>query len=93
MEFSNDEFNNDEFNNDEFMKALLDQLENTSWDQYMNLCYNTIMMFPDQVLHYDERSAKHKIKSLSKIMLHFEEKEDFEKCAKLKSIQDRIKNC
>ncbi len=82
-----------DFNNDEFMKSLLDQLENTSWDQYMNLCYNTIMMFPDQVLQYDEKTAKHKIKSLGRILLHFEDKEDFEKCAKLKKIQDQIKNC
>lgn len=83
----------EEFDNDEFMKSLLDQLENTSWDQYMNLCYNTIMMFPDQVLQYDEKTAKHKIKSLDRILLHFENKEDFEKCAKLKKIQDQIKNC
>jgi len=82
-----------DFNNDEFMKSLLDQLENTSWDQYMNLCYNTIIMFPDQVLQYDEKTAKHKIKSLDKILSHFEDKEDFEKCAKLKEIQDKIKNC
>ena len=82
-----------DFDNEEFMKSLLDQLENTSWDQYMNLCYNTIMMFPDQVLRYDEKTAKHKIKSLYRILLHFEMKEDFEKCAKLKNLQDQIKNC
>jgi len=58
----------EEFDNDEFMRSLLDQLENTSWDQYMNLCYNTIMMFPDQVLQYDEKTAKHKIKSLDRIL-------------------------
>ena len=82
-----------DFDNEEFMKSLLDQLENTSWDQYMNLCYNTIMMFPDQVLRYDEKTAKHKIKSLDRILLHFEMKEDFEKCAKLKNLQDQLKNC
>jgi hypothetical protein len=82
-----------DINDEEFMKSLLDQLENTSWDQYMNLCYNTIMMFPDQVLQYDEKTAKHKIKSLSRILLHFESKEDFEKCAKLKEMQDKLKNC
>ena len=82
-----------DINDEEFMRSLLDQLENTSWDQYMNLCYNTIIMFPDQVLQYDENTAKHKVKSLNKIILHFEEREDFEKCAKLKSIQDQLKNC
>jgi hypothetical protein len=82
-----------DFDNEEFMKKLLDQLENTSWDQYMNLCYNVIAMFPEQVLHYDEKTAKHKIQSLERILLHFEEKEDFEKCAKIKEIQDHLKNC
>ena len=82
-----------DFDNEEFMKRLLDQLENTSWDQYMNLCYNVITMFPDQVLHYDEKTAKHKIQSLDRILTYFEEKEDFEKCAKIKKIQDHLKNC
>jgi hypothetical protein len=82
-----------DINDDEFMKSLLDQLENTSWDQYMNLCYNTIMMFPDQIFQYDEKTAKHKVKSLNRILKHFENKEDFEKCAKLKKIQDQLKNC
>ena len=81
-----------DFDNEEFMKRLLDQLENTSWDQYMNLCYNVITMFPDQVLHYDEKTAKHKIQSLDRILTYFEEKEDFEKCAKIKFFQDELKN-
>ena len=48
-----------DINDEEFMKSLLDQLENQSWDQYMNLCYNTIIMFPDQVLQYDEIYEAH----------------------------------
>jgi hypothetical protein len=78
---------------EEFMKRLLDSLEHTSWDEYMNLCYTVIAMFPDQVLRYDEKTAKHRIHSLDAILLHFEEKEDYEKCAKLKAIQDQLKNC
>jgi len=81
-------------NDDEkFMKSLLDQLENQSWDKYMNLCYNVIVMFPSQVLHYDTETAQQRISSLDKIIEHFEEKEDFEKCAKLKEIQDQLKDC
>lgn len=78
---------------DKFLKSLLAQLENNSWDEYMNLCYNVITMFPDQVLTYDEKTAKHKVTSLNKILDHFEEKEDFEKCQKIKDIQDQLKNC
>jgi predicted sugar kinase len=81
-------------NDDEkFMKSLLDQLENQSWDKYMNLCYNVIVMFPSQVLQYDTETAQQRISSLDKIIEHFEEKEDFEKCAKLKEIQDQLKDC
>ena len=81
-------------NDDEkFMKSLLDQLENQSWDKYMNLCYNVIVMFPSLVLQYDTETAQQRIGSLDKIIEHFEEKEDFEKCAKLKEIQDQLKDC
>jgi hypothetical protein len=78
---------------EEFMRSLLDRLENQSWDQYMNLCYNVIIMFPNQVLQYDDSTAIQRVSSLDKIIQHFEEKEDFEKCAKLKEIQDLLKNC
>jgi hypothetical protein len=82
-----------ENNDGEFIKFLLDQMEHSSQDRYMNLCYNVIMMFPDRVLDYHETVAPSRIASLNKIILYFEEKEDFEKCAKLKEIQDRLKNC
>ena len=78
---------------EEFMRSLLDRLENQSWDQYMNLCYNVIIMFPNQVLQYYDSTAIQRVSSLDKIIQHFEEKEDFEKCAKLKEIQDLLKNC
>jgi len=78
---------------EEFMRSLLDRLENQSWDQYMNLCYNVIIMFPNQVLQYDDSTAIQRVSSLDKIIQHFEEKEDFEKCGKLKEIQDLLKNC
>ena len=82
-----------DINDEEFMRSLLDQLENTSWDQYMNLCYNVLMMFPAEVLEYDDKKTTHKIKSLNRILLYFEEKEDFEKCDNIKDLQDRLKNC
>ena len=81
-----------EYSDEEFMKSLLDQMETGSWDQYMNLCYNVIVMFPSHVLNYEETTARNRIGSLNKIIEHFEEKEDFEKCAKLKAIQDQLKN-
>lgn len=77
---------------EEFMKSLLDQLESSNWDQYMNLCYNVIVMFPENIIKYD-LNGKNKITSLDKILSHFEEKEDYEKCKKLKDIQDMLNNC
>ena len=82
-----------DYSEEEFMKSLLDQMENGSWDHYMNLCYNVIIMFPSHVLDYDKTTAKNRIVSLNKIIKHFEEKEDFEKCAKIKALQDQLKNC
>ena len=79
--------------NEEFMRSLLSNLENTSWETSKNICYNVLVMIPDQCVQYDEKTARHKLHSLEKILSHFEEQEDFEKCAKLKKIQDQLKNC
>tara|TARA_Y100000385_G_scaffold48236_1_gene44745 strand:- start:278 stop:529 length:252 start_codon:yes stop_codon:yes gene_type:complete len=80
-----------ENNADEFMKSLLNQMEDSNKDRYMNLCYTIIMMFPDKVFDYRETVKESRVASIDKIIFHFEEKEDFEKCAKLKKILDRLK--
>ena len=85
-----------ENNADEFMKSLLNQMEDSNKDRYMHLCYTIIMMFPDKfisdkVFDYHETVKESRVASIDKIIFHFEEKEDFEKCAKLKKILDRLK--
>jgi len=51
-----------------------------------------IMTFPQDVLTYDDVSAKHRIESLDKLISHFAEKEEYEKCNEIKKIQSLLNN-
>jgi hypothetical protein len=77
---------------DRYLRILLDNFEKLNYDDYMNLCYNMIMTFPQDVLTYDDVSAKHRIESLDKLISHFAEKEEYEKCNEIKKIQSLLNN-
>lgn len=81
------------FGDAEFLKALLSQLQHKDLDYYMILCYNVITMFPNEVLQYDEKTVNHKIDSLDRILKYFEEREDYERCSKIKEVQDKLRKC
>jgi hypothetical protein len=78
---------------DEFLKAILANLEMYNWDEYMNMCYNLLVSFPqDAIDHNVDKLAK--IENIDKMIHHFEEREEFEKCAGLKELREVIdKNC
>lgn len=76
---------------DKYLRIILDNLEKLNYDDYMNLCYNMILAFPQDVLTYDDVSAKHRIESLNKLISHFAEKEEYEKCNEIKKIQNLLK--
>lgn len=78
---------------DEFLKAILLNLEMYNWDEYMNLCYNLLVTFPQDALDHEGDSVT-KVDSIDKMISHFEDKEEFEKCMTLKELRDVIsKNC
>jgi hypothetical protein len=74
---------------DKYLKTLLDNLNH---DDYMNLCYNTVMSFSSEVLLYDDVSAERRIEGLSALISYFSEKEEYEKCNSIKKVQDLLKN-
>ena len=77
---------------DEFLKLVLANLEKNNYDEYMRLCYSMMIMFPSEVIRYDKEESKVKIASLTSMIKHFEEKEEYEKCQKLKELIDTIES-
>ena len=71
-----------------YLKTLLDNLDH---DDYMNLCYNTVITFYNEVLLYDDVSTKHRIEGLNTLISYFSEREEYEKCNSIKKVQDLIK--
>ena len=77
---------------DEFFKLVLANLEKNNYDEYMRLCYNILIMFPDEAINYDLEGQDVKIASLSSMIKHFESKEEYEKCQRLKALIDTLES-
>ena len=58
-------------------------------DEFMEVFYNLIISSPEDILSYDE-TPEHKIAKLEGLLKFFEEREQFEKCIKIKEIQELI---
>jgi hypothetical protein len=58
-------------------------------EEFMEVFYNLVISAPEDILNYDE-TLEHKIAKLDHLLKFFEEKEQFEKCAKIKEIQKLI---
>ena len=44
---------------DEFLKAIIANLELYNWDEFMNLCYNMLIAYPqDAIDHTGDTNAK-----------------------------------
>ena len=76
---------------DEFLRLILLNLERTNPDEYMNLCYNVLIGLPKDVIDFDKATAHFKVEHIDRLIKHFEEKEQFEKCQQLKEIREKIK--
>ena len=70
-------------------KIIIIGLGNLSQDEFMEVFYNLIISSPDDILSYDE-TIEHKIAKLDSLLKFFEGREQFEKCAKIKEIQELI---
>ena len=70
-------------------KRFLDDLEKTSRDRYLRLCYEALIASPDEVLN-NTADAHLKLEGLSKLITYFEHKEEFEKCSQLQKLLKMI---
>tara|TARA_B100001057_G_C22818064_1_gene938274 strand:+ start:1613 stop:1861 length:249 start_codon:yes stop_codon:yes gene_type:complete len=74
---------------DEFFKLVLANLEKKNYDEYMILCYNVLIMFPDEAINHSVGDDV-KIASIASMIKHFESKEEYEKCQRLKELVDTL---
>lgn len=70
-------------------KIIILGLGELGHDEFMEVFYNLIISSPEDILSYDE-TPEHKIAKLDHLLEFFEEREQYEKCAKIKEIQQLI---
>lgn len=58
-------------------------------DDLMEAFYDLVISSPSDILNYDE-TLDNKISKLNNMLKFFEEREQFEKCAKIKEIQSML---
>jgi hypothetical protein len=74
---------------DDFIKSLLLTLEQTNYDEFMNLTYAVVMQSPSQVLKRSD-AIEIKIEAINKMIKYFEEIEAYEKCTNLQKLKHML---
>ena len=71
---------------DDFIKNLLLTLEQTNFDEFMNLSYAVMMQSPSNVLKRKD-SIETKVDAINNMIEYFEENEAYEKCTNLQKLK------
>lgn len=67
----------------------IELLKKTDLEAYYQLVYESITNFPEDAVK-DDSPKSNKVSALNKLIDYFEQREEYEKCAKLKVILDQI---
>lgn len=68
---------------------ILLKLDELTHDQFLDAFYHVIESSPGDIIQYEE-STKTKVTKLDYILKYFEEKEEYEKCLKIKELQNLL---
>ena len=71
---------------DNFIRSLLLTLEQTDFNQFMDLSYHVLMQSPASVLKRKD-SIEAKVESINGLIKYFEEIEEYEKCTNLQKLK------
>jgi len=71
---------------DDFIKNLLLTLEQSNFDEFMNLSYAVMMQSPSNVLKRKD-SIETKVDAINTMIEYFEESEAYEKCTNLQKLK------
>ena len=74
---------------DDFIRSLLLTLEQTNFDEFMNLSYAVMMQSPSQVLKRRD-SVEMKLDAINGMIKYFEEIEAYEKCTNLRKLKQLL---
>ena len=74
---------------DNFIRSLLLTLEQTDFNQFMDLSYHVLMQSPASVLKRKD-SIEAKIESINGLIKYFEEVEEYEKCTNLQKLKSML---
>lgn len=71
---------------DHLHNIILLKLDELTYDQFLEAFYHVIELSPNEIIEYKE-STTVKLEKLNYILKYFEEKEEYEKCLKIKELQ------
>ena len=74
---------------DNFIRSLLLTLEQTAFNQFMDLSYHVLMQSPASVLKRKD-SIEAKVESINGLIKYFEEIEEYEKCTNLQKLKTML---
>ena len=74
---------------DDFIRSLLLTLEQTDFNQFMDLSYHVLMQSPASVLKRKD-SIEAKVESINGLIKYFEEIEEYEKCTNLQKLKTML---
>jgi hypothetical protein len=69
---------------------LLDEIQRRDMNHYMDVCYDTVIKFPDQLIEHTESTLAQKLESMDLMITHFAERDEFEKCGVLVGLKIKI---
>jgi LmbE family N-acetylglucosaminyl deacetylase len=78
----------DPFKDPDLIQRLM-KLRAQDEDKFMELVYSTISSWPDKVSEKSEDS-ENKLKAIRKVREHYEQKENYERCAVLFNMEKKI---
>ena len=74
---------------DDFIRSLLLTLEQTDFNEFMNLSYHVLMQSPASVLKRKD-SINAKVESINGLIKYFEEVEEYERCTNLQKLKTML---
>ena len=86
------EFNKDEnpFDDPDFMSFMM-SMKKMSQDRMMEMSYDLLINHVQSAVLHDA-PAEDKMRAIDKVILYFENREEYEKCASLKEIKSKLEN-
>ncbi len=69
---------------------MLDEIQRRDFSYYMDMCYESMVSFPEQVIGLN-LPLESKLATMDRIIQHFADRDEFEKCNELNKIKREIK--